>query len=215
MDRYQQVLLVVCLLLEASILFLAIQRRKISLCYSFFAYLTITFVADLATATLKMTPEEQRRFYLWSEFLQDFVAIILILELNPRVFKYYPRVRRSNQFIFFFAGIFFVIYHLLTPQTQQHDWWFSRPSDLHSKILQATCVVFLFMSGSILFYRLRIPATYKYLMIGFAISQFAAALAFAIAAAFGQNARVPVNYSQTIFFLLALIVWTRVYLADA
>jgi hypothetical protein len=71
------------------------------------------------------------------------------------------------------------------------------------------------MAGSILFYRLRIPAAYKYLLMGFAISQFASALAFAIAAAFGQNARGPVSYSNTIFFLLASIVWTRVYLADA
>jgi len=174
----------------------------------------IAFLSDLAAATLKMSGNKDRQVFLWAEFLQDFVAIVLILELNPRVFKYYPRVRRSNQFIFLFAGIFFVIYHLLTPQTR-NDWWFSTASDLHSKILQATCVVFLFMAGSILFYRLRIPAAYKYLLMGFAISQFAAAFAFAVAAAFGQNARVPVSYSYGIFFLLALIVWTRVYLADA
>jgi hypothetical protein len=214
MDRFQQILSVFCLLLEASILFLAIHGRKISLCYSFFAYLAITFVSDLAGTTLKMSRAEQRQLFLWTEFLQDFVAIVLILELNPRVFKYYPRVRRSNQFIFVFAGIFFVIYHLLTPQTR-NDWWFSIGSDLHSKILQATCIVFLFMSGSILFYRLHIPTAYKYLLMGFAISQFAAALVFAVAAAFGQNARIAVSYSITIFFLLALIIWTRVYLADA
>jgi hypothetical protein len=63
------------------------------------------------------------------------------------VFKYYPRVRRSNQFIFFFACIFFFVYHWLTPQIRK-DWWFSMESDLNSKILQATCMVLLFMAGS-------------------------------------------------------------------
>jgi hypothetical protein len=214
MDPYEQVFLVLGLLLEGSILFLAILRRKISLCYSFFVYMGIAFLSDLAVATLKMSGNQERQVFLWAEFLQDFVAIVLILELNSRVFKYYPRVQRSNRFVFFLAGIFFILYHLLTPQTR-NDWWFSKPSDLHSKILQATCIVFLFMTGSILFYRLRIPAAYKYLLMGFAISQFAAALAFAVAAVFGQNARVPASYSQTIFFLLAFIVWTRVYLVDA
>jgi hypothetical protein len=214
MNRYENALLVLSLVLEAFILFLAIMRRRVSLCYSFFVYLGIAFLSDFAVATLKMSALQERQVFLWAQFLLDLVAIILIVELNPRVFQYYPRVRRSNQFIFLFAGIFFFIYHLLTPQTR-NDWWFSKASDLHSKILQATCVVLLFMAGSILFYRLRIPAAYKYLLMGFAISQFAAALAFAVAAVFGQNARVPASYSQTIFFLLAFIVWTRVYLVDA
>jgi hypothetical protein len=211
MDLSEQILLILCLVLEAFVLLLAIKGRKISLCYSFFAYLAITFLSDLAGATLKMTPAQERDSFLWAQFLTDFVAIILVLELNSRVFKYYPRVRRSNWVFFFLACIFFVVYHWLTPQAHS-DWWFSWASDVHSKILQATCVVLLFMSGSILFYRLHIPIAYKYLLIGFAISQFAVALGFAIAAAFGQDMRVPVSYSNALFFLLALIVWTRGYL---
>ena len=157
----------------------------------------ITFLSDLAVAaTLKMSSNAQRRFFFWAEFLQDFVAIILVIELNSRLFKYYPRVRRSNQFIFFFAGIFFFVYHWLTPQTRK-DWWFSTGSDLHSKILQATCIVLLFMAGSILFYRLQIPPAYKYLLLGFLTSQFAVALGFAVLATFGEKARVPVSYSNT------------------
>ncbi len=214
MNRYQQTLLILCLVFEAAILLLAIKRNKISLCYSFFAYLTITFLSDLAAATLRMSLAQDRQVFLWAEFLQDFVAIVLVLELNSRVFKYYPRVRRSNQFVFVFACIFFVVYHLLTPQTRVDNWWFSKPSDVHSKILQATCLVFLFMSGSILFYRLHIPTAYKHLLLGFAISQFAAALAFAVSAAFGQNTRVFVSLSNSVFFLLALIMWTRVYSPD-
>jgi hypothetical protein len=211
MDLSEQILLISCLVLEAFVLLLAIKGRKISLCYSFFAYLAITFLSDLAVATLKMSLAQERRFFNWAEFLQDFVAIILVLELNSRVFKYYPRVRRSNWLFSFLACIFFVVYHLLTPQAPS-EWWFSGASDLHSKVLQATCVVLLFMSGSILFYRLHIPIAYKYLLIGFAISQFAVALGFAIAAAFGQNMRGPVTYFNGLFFLLALIVWTRGYL---
>jgi hypothetical protein len=213
MDRYYQILFVSCLVFEAFVLFLALWKKKITLCYSFFAYLVITFLSDLAAATLKLSPEFSRQLYRWDELVANFVKIILVLELNFRVFKYYPRVRRSNQFIFFFAGIFFFVYHLLTPQIRG-DWWFSRESDLNSKILQATCVVLLFMSGSILFYRLHIPSAYKYLLLGFLTSQFALALGLAILATFGQRARVPVTYSNAIFFLIALIIWTRGYLTD-
>lgn len=67
------------------------------------------------------------------------------------------------------------------------------------------------MAGSILFYRLQIPPAYKYLLLGFLTSQFAVALGFAILATFGEKARVPVSYSNQVFFLLALIIWTRVY----
>src|SRR5262249_6343711 len=211
MDWSEQTLLILSLVLEAFVLFLAIKGRKVSLCYSFFAYLAIIFLSDLSVATLKMSPRQERQSFLWAQFLQDFVAIILVLELNSRVFKYYPRVRRSNWFFFFLACVFFGVYHLLTPQPHS-DWWFSWASDVHSKILQATCAILLFMSGSILFYRLHIPIAYKYLLMGFAISQFAAALGFAIAAAFGQNMRALVSYSNILFFLLALIVWTRGYL---
>ena len=213
MNRYQEILLVFCLLLEASILLLAIRRRKISLCYSFFAYLLITFLTDLAFATLNMSATVGRQLYRWDEFGGAFVKIVLVLELNSRLFKYYPRVRRSNQLIFFFACIFFFVYRWLTPQTRV-DWWFSIESDLNSKILQATCIVLLFMSGSILFYRLHIPAAYKYLLLGFLTSQFAVALGLAVLATFGQRARVPIAYSNTVFFLLALVIWTRVYSAD-
>jgi hypothetical protein len=213
MNRYQQILLVFCLLLEFTILLLAIRRRKISLCYSFFFYLMMTLLTDLAVATLNMSATLGRQLYRWDELAGNFVKIILVLELNSRVFKYYPRVRRSNQFIFFFACIFFFVYHLLTPPTRD-DWWFSMESDLNSKILQATCVVLLFMSGSILFYRLHIPAAYKYLLLGFLTSQFAVALGLAVLATFGQKARVPIAYSNSVFFLLALVVWTRVYSAD-
>jgi hypothetical protein len=213
MNRYQQILLVFCLLLEFTILLLAIRRRKISLCYSFFFYLMMTLLTDLAVATLNMSATLGRQLYRWDELAGNFVKIILVLELNSRVFKYYPRVRRSNQFIFFFACIFFFVYHLLTPPTRD-DWWFSMESDLNSKILQATCVVLLFMSGSILFYRLHIPAAYKYLLLGFLTSQFAVALGLAVLATFGQKARVPIAYSNSVFFLLALVIWTRVYSAD-
>lgn len=213
MNRYQQILLVFCLLVEFTILLLAIRRRKISLCYSFFFYLVITFLTDLAAATLNMSATLERQLYRWDEFVGAFVKIILVLELNSRLFKYYPRVRRSNQFIFFFACIFFFVYHWLTPQTRV-DWWFSIESDLNSKILQATCIVLLSMSGSILFYRLHIPAAYKYLLLGFLTSQFAVALGLAVLATFGQKARVPIAYSNSVFFLLALVIWTRVYSAD-
>jgi hypothetical protein len=198
---------------EGLILFLAIKNRKTSLCYSFFVYLVINFVADLAFATLKMSPTTAQPVYLWLEFVVDFVCIVLVLEVNYRVFKLYPRVQRANQVIFFFAIVFFFVYHWLTPQTR-NDWWFSVGSDLDSKIMQATCIVLLFMSGSILFYRLHIPASYKYLLVGFLVSQFAVALGFAIMAAFGQETRVLLSSWNSTFFLLALIIWTRVYWAD-
>jgi hypothetical protein len=213
MNRYQQILLVFCLLLEFTILLQAVRRRKISLCYSFFFYLVITLLTDLAAATLKLNATLGRQLYRWDELVGNFVKIILVLELNSRVFKYYPRVRRSNQFIFFFACIFFFVYHLLTRQTRD-DWWFSMESDLNSKILQATCFVLLFMSGSILFYRLHIVAAYKYLLLGFLTSQFAVALGLAVLATFGESARVPIGYSNAVFFLLALVIWTRVYSVD-
>ena len=214
MSAYAEILLLLCLVFEALILFLAIWKRRMSLCYSFFAYLAITFLTDLAAATLKMSPEIERQLYRWDELLGNLVKIILLLELNSRVFKYYPRVRRSNQFIFFFACIFFLVYHWLTPQTRV-DWWFSMESDLNSKILQANCMVLLFMSGSVLYYRLHVSTAYKYLLLGFLTSQFALALGLAVLATFGESARVPVAYSNTIFFLIALLVWTRAYLSDS
>ncbi|PYV84695.1 MAG: hypothetical protein DMG05_24145 [Acidobacteria bacterium] len=213
MTPYQQILVVLCLILEAVLLVLAFIKHRVSICYFFFIYLVFVFVSDSAYATLLMFKIGARQFYVGKEFCLDVIKIGMALELNHKIFKYYPRVRRSNLFGIIGATIFFFIYHWLTPQ-KNLDWWFSIPSDVHSKILQATCISFLFMSGSILFYRLQITGAYKFLILGFLVSQLPLALGFAIVAAFGQKARIPLSYFNSAFFLLALIVWIRVYFAD-
>jgi len=213
MTLYQQIFVVLCLVLEAVLLVLAFTKDRMRICYSFFIYLLFVFVSDSVYATLLMFKIGARQFYVLKEFCLDLIKIGMALELNWKIFKYYPRVRGSNLVGIIGAAIFFLIYHWLTPQ-KNLDWWFSIPSDVHSKILQATCISFLYMSGSILFYRLQITGAYKFLILGFLVSQLPLALGFAIMAAFGQKARIPLSYFNSIFFLLALIVWTRVYWAD-
>lgn len=213
MTLYQQIFVVLCLILEALLLVLAFSKDRIRICYSFFAYLVFVFVSDSVYAILLMFRMGAREFYILKEFCLDLIKIAMALELNQRIFKYYPRVKRSNLVGITGAAIFFLIYHWLTPQ-KDPDWWFSIPSDVHSKILQATCISFLYMSGSILFYRLQITGAYKFLILGFLLSQLPLALGFAIMAALGQKARIPLSYFNSAFFLLALIVWIRVYLAD-
>jgi len=213
MTLYQQIFVVLCLVLEAVLLVLAFTKDRMRICYSFFIYLLFVFVSDSVYATLLMFKIGARQFYVLKEFCLDLIKIGMALELNWKIFKYYPRVRGSNLVGIIGAAIFFLIYHWLTPQ-KNLDWWFSIPSDVHSKILQATCISFLYMSGSILFYRLQITGAYKFLILGFLVSQLPLALGFAIMAAFGQKARIPLSYFNSIFFLLALIVWIRVYFAD-
>ncbi|PYV39272.1 MAG: hypothetical protein DMG06_23615 [Acidobacteria bacterium] len=213
MTLYQQIFVVVCLVLEGLLLVLAFVKDRIKISYSFFIYLVLVFVSDSIYATLLTFKMGARQFYVVKEFCLDAIKIGMALELSQKIFKYYPRVKSSNLIGIIGAAIFFLVYHWLTPQ-KNLDWWFSIPSDIHSKILQATCISFLYMSGSILFYRLQITGAYKFLMSGFLLSQLPLALGFAIVAAFGQKARIPLSYFNSAFFLLALIVWIRVYSAD-
>ncbi len=205
MNRFQQILAIAGLALNLILILLALVRNRIKISYYFFVYLVGSFVSSII-----VIKTNSRQFYVGKEIFLDLVTLAIVLELNWRIFKYYPRVKNINLFGAVVATLLFFIYHWLTPQTNV-EWWYSLRFDMHSKILQTACAIFFIMAGSILYYRLTITLPHKYLILGFFVSHFPMALGFALMAAFGQDSRVPASYFNSIFFLLALLVWTRVY----
>jgi hypothetical protein len=210
MKSLQHYLLWVGLALQLGLILLGARRESIRVCYSFYLYLVVGLVCSVLVSYVIGDKDSRRFFYVVKELGLDAIKAALLLELNTRVFRFYPRVRRSNFLFFIVSAVLLVIYAWVMPQDKS-DWWGSVPLDLHSKIMQATCLVFFVFAGSILFYRLQIDSRHKFLMLGFLFSQFPLALGYATAATFGETATRFVNPSSQILWVLALLIWTRVY----
>jgi hypothetical protein len=210
MATIQQFLLGIGLLIQLILLIAGLRKGNIRICYSFFLFLLVAFVSSISVTYLIQSREAKRLFYVAKELGLDCIKIALLIELNALIFRYYPRVKRSNYSFFVLAAVFLLIYIWLVPP-EKLDWWGAVPLDLHSKIQQTTCIIFFGFAGAILFYRLQIDPRRKFLLLGFLFSQFPLALGYAAAAAFGEKARPFVSLLNSIFFILALIIWTRVY----
>ena len=154
-----------------------------------------------------------RSFYVVKEFALDALKTAVLIEFNYRVFRFYPQVKRSN-YGFMTMAVFGLFLYLWLIPAEKGSWWGTVPLDVHAKIMQANCFLFFVFTGSILFYRLHIDERHKLLLIGFLFSQFPLALGFAAAVAFGDPARALVSRLNSSFFVIALLIWAKVYLKN-
>jgi hypothetical protein len=69
------------------------------------------------------------------------------------------------------------------------------------------------MVFSVLYYRIEVATEYKFLLVGYLFSQLPVALGFAYVAIAGEAARDRVSLLNALFFVLAMVIWTRVYWA--
>ncbi len=210
MKDLQNALVVVGLSIHFLIILAGLLKNNIQLCYSFFVYHALGFASSLTMTCFIANQEIGRTFYFIKELGLDAVKIAILLELNARMFKYYARVRQSN-FVLFIGIAFLLPLYVLLFHNETPSWWGAIPLEIHSRINQVLCLVFLAFAGSILFYRLHIHPRHKFLLIGFLFSQFPLALGYAAAAAFGESHRQPVSLLNATFFVLALLIWSRVY----
>lgn len=210
MQTTQDALLIGGLIVQFVLIVAAFGKGNIQVCYAFFFYLVAGFASTIAVSYFISSPEGKRVFYVGKELLLDIIKIALLLEVNRRVFRFYPRVLRSNRTFFALAAAFLLLYIWLVPP-ENLSWWGAVPLDFHSKIMQTYCFIFFVFVGSILYYRLHIEPRYKFLLLGFVLSQFPLALGFAVAATFGEKARGAMSLLNSTFFVLALLVWTKVY----
>ena len=189
------------------------RKRNIQLSYSFFIYLLTSFVSSYVVSYLIKDPATSRLFYTAKEFTLDALKTAVLIEFNHRVFRFYPQVKRSN-YCFFVLAIFGLGLYLWLVPAEKGTWWGTEPLDVHAKIMQANCFLFFVFTGSILFYRLHIDGRHKLLLIGFLFSQFPLAFGFAAAVAFGESARGLVSRFNSAFFVIALLIWAKVYLKN-
>lgn len=206
-------LLIVGLVLQLFLVIAGLQKRNLRLNYSFFFYLLASFVSTLAISYIIQDVAVIRSFYKIKEFILDALKTAILFEFNHRVFRYYPRVQRSNYWFFVLAIFGLGLYLWLAP-AEEGSWWGTVPLDVHAKIMQANCFLFMVFAGSILFYRLHIDERHKLLLIGFLISQFPLAFGFAVMAALGSPARTLGSRSNSAFFVIALLIWAKVYLKN-
>src|SRR5262249_19266101 len=141
----------------------------------------------------------------------DAIKFAVLIEFNHRVFRFYPNVKRSN-YGFMMIAIFGLGLYLWLVPAEKGTWWGTVPLDVHAKMMQANCFLFFIFTGSILFYRLHIDSSHKLLLIGFLFSQFPLALGFAAMVAFGEQARAVGSRLNSLFFVIALLIWAKVYL---
>ena len=206
-------LLVAGLITQLFLILAGLRKRNLQLSYSFFIYLVTSFVSSFTISYLIQDAASSRLFYVVKEFTLDALKTAVLIEFNQRVFRYYPQVKRSNYWFFILAIFGLCLYLWLIP-AEKGSWWGTVPLDVHAKIMQANCFLFFVFTGSILFYRLHLDDRHKLLLIGFLFSQFPLALGFAAAVAFGEPARALVSRLNSSFFVIALLIWAKVYLKN-
>src|SRR5262245_22213533 len=206
-------LLVAGLITQLFLILAGLRKRNLELSYSFFIYLVASFVSSFTISYLIQDSASSRSFYVVKEFTLDALKTAVLIEFNQRVFRFYPQVKRSN-YGFFVLAIFGLFLYLWLVPAEKGSWWGTVPLDVHAKIMQANCFLFFVFAGSILFYRLHIDGRHKLLLIGFLFSQFPLALGFAAAATFGDPARALVSRLNSSFFVIALLIWAKVYLKN-
>ena len=206
-------LLVAGLITQLFLVLAGLRRRNLQLSYSFFIYLLASLVSSFTISCLIQDTASSRLFYVIKEFTLDALKTAVLIEFNHRVFRFYPQVKRSN-YGFFVLAIFGLVLYLWLVPAEKGTWWGTVPLDVHAKIMQANCFLFFVFTASILFYRLHIDGRHKLLLIGFLFSQFPLAFGFAAAAAFGASARELVSRLNSTFFVVALLIWAKVYLKN-
>ena len=206
-------LLVAGLVTQLFLVLAGLRRRNLQLSYSFFIYLLASLVSSFTISCLIQDTASIRLFYVIKEFTLDALKTAVLIEFNHRVFRFYPQVKRSN-YGFFVLAIFGLVLYLWLVPAEKGTWWGTVPLDVHAKIMQANCFLFFVFTASILFYRLHIDGRHKLLLIGFLFSQFPLAFGFAAAAAFGASARELVSRLNSTFFVVALLIWAKVYLKN-
>jgi len=204
-------LLVVGLALQIALVLAGFRKRNLVLSYSFFIYLIASLGSSLAISYLIQDRTTNRLFYILKEFALDAFKAAVLIEFNYRVFRFYPTVRRSNYGFMILTILGLALYLWLVPP-ENGAWWGTFPLDVHAKFMQANCFLFFVFAGSILFYRLHVDSNYKLLLVGFLFSQFPIAFGFAAMATFGEPARAVGSRLNSLFFVIALLIWAKVYL---
>jgi hypothetical protein len=210
MKALQDLLLLAGLVIQAFLVVRGFTRENSRICRSFHFYLIATFASSIVVSYVIKSQEGRRQFYIVKELGLDVLKLGVLLELNTRIFRYYPRVMRANTRFFVLAVCLLVLYLWLLP-LEKADWWAAAPLDIHSKVMQMNCFMFFVFSGAVLFYRLHIDARHKLLLLGFLFSQFPLALGFATMAAIGERTRESLSLLNSGFFIVALLMWAKVY----
>jgi hypothetical protein len=210
MSELQQLIATIGQLIHFLLLLLGLRHQRFRRCLTFYIYLLVTFISSVAISYVVSEKELRRQIYYLKEFLLDIIKIGMLIELNRKIFSFFPKVQRSNRALFGITGILFIVYAFALP-AESKTWWGSLPFDLHSKVLQTTCLAYLMMVFSALYYRIEVAAEYKSLLIGYLFSQLPVALGFAYVAIAGEAARNRVSLLNSFFFVLAMVIWTRVY----
>jgi len=213
MNTLRDGLLVAGLAIQLFLVLAGLRKRSLRLSYSFFIYLLTAFLSSLTVSYLIHDIAASRLFYVIKEFTLDALKTAVLVEFNHRVFRFYPQVKRSNYRWFMLTIVGLGLYLWLVP-AEKGSWWGTVPLDIHSKIMQANCFLFFVFTGSILFYRLHIDGRHKLLLIGFLFSQFPLAFGFAAMSAFGAASRALTSRLNSVFFVIALLIWAKVYLKN-
>jgi hypothetical protein len=213
MSELQQAISTIGQVIHFCLLLMGLRHKRFQRCLTFYLYLLVSFISSIVISYLVSEKELRRQLYYLKEFLLDMIKIGMLIELNKRIFGFFPKVQRSNRTLFGIAGMLLVVYMFALP-TESKIWWGSLPFDLHSKVLQLTCFAYLMMVFSALYYRIEVARDYKFLLVGYLFSQLPVALGFAYVAIVGEAASRTVSLLNSMFFVLAMVVWTRVYWAN-
>jgi hypothetical protein len=212
MSGLQQSIATIGQVIHLLLLLMGLRQQRFRRCLTFYIYLLVTFISSVVISYVVSEKELRRQIYYLKEFVLDLIKIGMLIELNKKIFGVFPRVQRSNRALFGITVLIFIVYAFALP-AESKTWWGSFPFDLHSKVLQTTCLAYLMMVFSALYYRIEVATEYKFLLIGYLFSQLPVALGFAYVAIAGEAARERVSILNSIFFVLAMLIWTRVYWA--
>jgi len=96
MRTLREGLLIVGLVMQLFLVLAGFQKRNLRLSYSLFIYLVASFVSSFTMSFLIQDTASSRLFYVIKEFTLDALKTAVLIEFNHRVFRFYPKVKRSN-----------------------------------------------------------------------------------------------------------------------
>ncbi|MBI4482449.1 MAG: hypothetical protein HY652_06110, partial [Acidobacteria bacterium] len=167
----------------------------------FFVYVAAVFVADLMLIFMW-----NRQFYVVREFGIDVLRLTAFYDLNRRIFRLYPGLRRSVNGSVVLISAAFIAYALWVPP-KTSGWWYTAYFDLHTRLIQWSAFLMVLAASLIYVYNLWVPRLYKTIVMGFLFYLFPNALFFLILARVQESGRNLISLASSFLFLVTLSIW--------
>jgi hypothetical protein len=199
------VLLIACALIGLTV------RRRVGVCWSFPAYLSVIALSDLL---MLLWPEPFWRlwFFTGKEFVITVLRFAMALELTYRTFRAFPSARATARGVLLLVLlatlviVFFGTGNLEPPE--------GAPAlgplmtRVQPRVLSGSIWLLTAVAGLILWYRLPVHPLHKAILVGLVPYLLIFSVSLNLIESQGWETAASASYLNTLAFLLVLLYWT-------